>query len=70
MPVYGKGRRTQTLMRVTATDGEETWVYQYPEEYSILAMSRIMHDMRDEKIPGTAGEGLLRMISEAMNSAD
>jgi len=55
-------------MRLTATDGQETWVYQFPESLWVLAASRIMHDERDERIPTQAARGLLEMMMEARNA--
>ena len=63
-------RFSETLMKLTATNGEETWVYKFPESLWIRAASKIMHDARDHKIPAAAARGLLEMMAEARSNAD
>jgi hypothetical protein len=58
-------RFKETVMRVTATNGEEVWIYKFPEALWVRAASRIMHDARDNKIPAQAARGLLEMMMEA-----
>ena len=55
-------RLTQRLMRVTATDGEEYWVYQYEPEDWRLAVRRVMSDRRRKKLPVMAAAGLIKII--------
>lgn len=81
MPMHGEGdwwkpklpRRSmpsKTLMRVTATDGTESWVYQFPQEEWRDAVGRIMGDYREGKIPGSAAGGLLEIIAEGVDDDD
>lgn len=68
--MHGTNRITDKMMRVTATDGKETWVYQFPESHWRSAVKRIMQDMREAKLPEVAGGGLLEMIAEGVLDGD
>ena len=57
-------------MRVAATDGTETWIYQFPEELWKDAVQRIMFDMKAEKLPDSAAGGMLELIAEGIASGD
>lgn len=78
MPMHGEGDwwkqpvpkrlmpATKTLMRVTATDGSESWVYQFPPDEWRDAVERIMLDYREGRLPGSAAGGLLEVIAEGV----
>jgi len=68
--MHGTNRITDKLMRVTATDGKETWVYQFSESCWRSAVKRIMQDMREAKLPEMAGGGLLELIAEGVLDGD
>jgi hypothetical protein len=53
-------------MRVRATDGRQTWVYQFPHILWRRAVKRIMQDMREAKLPEDAAAGMLEMIAEGV----
>ena len=53
-------------MRVRATDGKETWVYQFPRKLWRKAVKRIMQDMREAKLPEDAAGGILELIAEGV----
>ena len=55
-------------MRLTASDGSETWVYQYPKYMWKDTVRRIMADVRDGKLPSSAAEGLLGLMEEAKDA--
>lgn len=55
-------RLRQRLMRVTATDGDEYWVYQYEPGDWRLAVRRVMSDRRRKKLPVMAAAGLIKII--------
>jgi len=57
-------------MRVSASDGTETWVYQFPEPMWRTAVKRIMQDMREAKLPEEAAGGILEMITEGVVDGD
>jgi len=57
-------------MRVSASDGKETWVYQFPEPLWRTAVKRIMQDMREAKLPEEAAGGILEMITEGVVDGD
>lgn len=57
-------------MRVAASDGVETWVYQFPEALWKDAVQRIMFDMKAEKLPDAAAGGMLELIAEGIADAD
>jgi hypothetical protein len=58
------------MMRVSASDGKETWVYQFPEPLWRKAVKRIMQDMREAKLPEEAAGGILEMITEGVVDGD
>ena len=53
-------------MRVSATDGKQTWVYQFPHLLWRRAVKRIMQDMREAKLPEEAAGGILELIAEGV----
>lgn len=53
-------------MRVSATDGNQTWVYQFPHLLWRRAVKRIMQDMREAKLPEDAAAGILELIAEGV----
>lgn len=57
-------------MRVVATDGKETWIYQFPEGLWTTAVRRVMEDMKAHKLPDSAAGGLLEMIAEGVSDGD
>jgi len=57
-------RLTQRLMRVTATDGDEWWVYQYDPDDWRRAVRQVLGDQKAKKLPGMAAAGLIRIIVE------
>lgn len=57
-------------MRVAASDGEQTWVYQFPDALWKVAVNRIMADAKQEKLPNVAAGGLLEMIAEGVADGD
>lgn len=57
-------------MRVAATNGKETWVYQFPEPLWKQAVQRIMADTKQEKLPESAAGGMLELIAEGIADAD
>lgn len=57
-------------MRVAATNGDETWLYQFPEPLWKDAVKRIMSDMKAKKIPEEAAGGMLELIAEGIADAD
>lgn len=69
VPMHGK-RFTEKVMRVVATDGNETWVYQFPEPLWREAIARIMDDAKQDKLPDLAAGGLLEMIAEGVADGD
>jgi hypothetical protein len=59
---------SQTIMRVSASDGRETWMYQFhPMEWR-RAVRRIIRDTHAGKISEEAAGGLLHMISEGVDA--
>jgi hypothetical protein len=55
-------------MRVSASDGVETWMYQFhPLEWK-RAVRRIMRDTQAGKISEEAAGGLLHMIAEGVDA--
>lgn len=58
------------VMRVSASDGQETWVYQFPEAIWRKAVKRIMQDMREARLPELAGGGMLELIAEGLVDGD
>jgi hypothetical protein len=68
--MHREGRFTETVTRLTASNGDEWWVYQFPAGEWVRAASRIMHDTRDRKIPVEAARGLLELLEEAIGNAD
>lgn len=65
-----RARITERIMRVTATDGHETWIYQFPEPLWKDAVKRIMDDVKKDKLPDLAAGGMLEMIAEGIADAD
>jgi hypothetical protein len=57
-------------MRVAASDGKETWIYQFPEPLWRDAVRRIMDDVKKDKLPDTAAGGMLEMIAAGIADAD
>lgn len=57
-------------MRVAASDGEQTWVYQFPDTLWKAAVNRIMADAKQDKLPDVAAGGLLEMIAEGVADGD
>lgn len=53
-------------MRVSATDGKQTWAYQFPHLLWRRAVKRIMQDMREAKLPEDAAAGILELIAEGV----
>jgi hypothetical protein len=53
-------------MRVSATDGKETWVYQFPAPLWRKAVKRVMQDTREAKLPEEAAGGILELIAEGV----
>jgi len=83
MPMHGEGGywwkqpvpkrlmpATKTLTRLTASDGVESWVYQFPPDQWKDAVNRIMSDYREGKIPGSAAGGLLEIIADGVEEDD
>jgi len=60
-------RYTEKLMRVAATDGTETWIYQFPDHLWKKAVRRIMADAKEQKLPDEAAGGMLEMIAEGID---
>jgi hypothetical protein len=55
-------------MRVSASDGVETWMYQFhPLEWK-RAVRRIMRDTQAGKISEEAAGGLLHLIAEGVDA--
>lgn len=69
MPMH-RTRYTEKVMRVAATDGKETWVYQFPEHLWISAVQRITADRDMERLPEEAAGGMLEMIAEGIANGD
>jgi hypothetical protein len=65
-----RARITEKIMRVAASDGRETWIYQFPEPLWRDAVRRIMDDVKQDKLPDLAGGGMLEMIAEGIADAD
>jgi hypothetical protein len=65
-----RARITEKIMRVAATDGEETWIYQFHEPLWRQAVRRIMEDAKQDKLPEMAAGGMLEMIAEGIADAD
>lgn len=57
-------RITERLIRVSASDGKQTWVYQFPHILWRKTVKRIMQDMRESKLPEDAAAGILELIAE------
>ena len=57
-------------MRVSATDGKETWVYQFPAPLWRKAVKRVMQDTREAKLPEEAAGGILELIAEGVVNGD
>ena len=53
-------------MRVSATDGRQTWMYQFHAGLWRQAVKRIMQDMREAKLPEDAAGGILELIAEGV----
>lgn len=53
-------------MRVAASDGRETWMYQFPYDLWRNAVKRVMQDMREAKLPEEAAGGILELIAEGV----
>lgn len=53
-------------MRVRATDGNQTWMYQFPYAEWRTAVRRVMQDMREAKLPELAAGGILELIAEGV----
>jgi hypothetical protein len=68
--MHREKRITERMMRVSASDGKETWVYQFPEPLWRTAVKRIMQDMREAKLPEEAAGGILEMITEGVVNGD
>jgi hypothetical protein len=60
-------RYTEKLMRVAATDGTHTWIYQFPDHQWKTAVRRIMADAKEHKLPDEAAGGILEMIAEGID---
>lgn len=58
------------VMRLTASDGREYWVYQFPMSEWKVAIRRIMYDVHRARLPETAAGGLLSIIAEEIANAD
>ena len=56
--------------RVTATDGEQHWVYVYPPSEWRVAVRRILKDRRDSKLPIMAAAGLVKIVVEEAASEE
>ena len=69
MPMH-RTRLVEKLMRVVATDGKQTWIYQFPEGLWTTAVRRVMEDIKAKKLPDSAGGGLLEMIAEGVADGD
>lgn len=65
-----RARITERVMRVAASDGEQTWVYQFPDTLWKAAVNRIMADAKQDKLPDVAAGGLLEMIAEGVADGD
>jgi hypothetical protein len=65
-----RARITERVMRVAATDGVETWIYQFPEPIWRDACRRIMDDVKQERLPEEAAGGMLEMIAEGIADGD
>lgn len=74
--MHGKGMprwimpAPETIMRVSASDGRETWMYQFHPFDWKRAVRRIMADAKRGKITEEAAGGLLHMIAESVADAD
>jgi hypothetical protein len=68
MSLHRAERFREPVMRLTASDGSETWVYQYPKYMWKDTVRRIMADVRDGKLPSSAAEGLLGLMEEAKDA--
>lgn len=66
--MHRKTRLSESVMQLTATNGDETWIYRFHDAMWVRAASRIMHDAMDRKIPATAARGLLEMLMEARHA--
>lgn len=64
LPGVPKNRIAEAVMRVAASNGEETWLYVYRQDEWRSVVSRIMHDLRDRKLPESAALGLCRLVAE------
>lgn len=58
---------SDSIVRVTASGGGHTWVYQFPPGLWRSAVKRIMDDMRAGALPDGAAGGLLEMIAEEID---
>lgn len=61
---------TKTLTRLTASDGSESWIYQFPPDEWKDAVNRIMQDYREGKLPASAAGGLLEIIADGVADDD
>jgi len=57
-------------MKLTASDGREFWVYQFPMSEWKVAIRRIMYDVHRARLPETAAGGLLAIIAGEIADAD
>lgn len=60
----------EKIMRVSASDGTETWMYQFHPFDWKRAVRLIMSDAKRGKISEEAAGGLLHMIAEGVANAD
>lgn len=68
--MHRESRITERIMRVAATDGKHTWVYQFPHQLWRKAVKRVMQDTREAKLPEEAAGGILEMIAESAADGD
>lgn len=66
--MHRKKRLSESVMQLTASNGDETWIYRFPDDMWVSAASKIMHDARDKKIPVPAARGLLDLMVEARHA--
>ena len=63
-------RWSEAVIRVAASDGDETWMYQFPTGMWRDAVRRIMADASGGVVPDVAAGGLIEMIAEGVADGD
>lgn len=64
--MHGAPRWAESVIRVGASDGCETWMYQFPAGMWREAVRRIMADTTAGSVPDAAAGGLIEMIAEGV----